>query len=130
MTNFEHYFDSKIERLLECVLDSVKGKAGCVFCLAKGYCSSRCGSCSEILAEWLEEDYKEYDIDSCPFCGNDDIGFLKADSAWTMDPVGDGEENFSNGIACCCGLNRGGCGATGRYCSTKNEAVRCWNRRV
>ena len=53
----------------------------------------------------------------CPHCGGTNLVFLYA-------------EGSEIDVTVCCNFNNGGCGATGGYRRTKEEAIEAWNRRT
>jgi Lar family restriction alleviation protein len=65
-------------------------------------------------------------IKACPFCG--------ATESLEATPYYIGEicpEEFdSDDVAVCCNINKKGCGATGGYRETKEEAIKAWNKRA
>ena len=60
--------------------------------------------------EWLDMKYEEI-IDTCPFCGGNDIHVYK----------GDGGDKY---VACC------GCGSRTDFQTSDEMAIAAWNRRV
>lgn len=63
------------------------------------------------------------ELKDCPFCGKDILVVSREDEAY-------GKAKNKNGyFAVCCNFNKGGCGSTGGYRKTKEEAVEVWNKR-
>ena len=65
----------------------------------------------------------------CPFCGKTDpVGVFLHSQIVCLDDLYDDlyDEDY---FAVCCDAQKGGCGAVGGYCETKEEAIEKWNRR-
>lgn len=60
-------------------------------------------------------------ISSCPFCGCENI-FVGSSADIIFD-------NDYEHFACVCDASEGGCGATGGFAQSKEEAVSKWNKR-
>lgn len=64
----------------------------------------------------------EIKLKPCPFCGNGKIEILSEPEE--LDDI-----NYSQFVACCSVLANG-CGATGGFAGTEQEAADKWNRRA
>ena len=123
MTNYEYLLKNKeelVKKILICYIAKVNEKIvlcrnthcdECAFASDK-----RDGNpCSKTVKEWLDEEHIEKLL-SCPHCGKSNI-------------VLDEDEN-TNMKSFVCDFNNGGCGASGGYRETKEEAIEAWNRRA
>lgn len=64
------------------------------------------------------------ELKKCPFCGNIDV-FVAQD--WEIE--GNNPEDGSGYYAVICDYRKGGCGASGGYRETIDEAQIAWNNR-
>ena len=64
-------------------------------------------------------------MEPCPFCGN-----VRAVKCLTADQIDSRYEDCPSFYAVVCDYSEGGCGATGGYRDTPEEAVDTWNRRT
>ena len=126
MDNFSRFFDGNIDNLTEALLKIDKN---CGNCPAYVYCTRNYSfSCHRTFTEWLWDDYKEYEFEDCPFCGNDKIVFIDSNGVDIEDE--DSEYEKGDLVSCYCSIHKGGCGAHSKYCTSKDDAVFAWNRRV
>ena len=65
----------------------------------------------------------EAKLKPCPFCGKKDIAVYS-------DAEINESDNEPKCYAVCCDVNNGGCGATGGYKKTREEAAENWNKRT
>lgn len=64
----------------------------------------------------------------CPFCGCKEIMIANCIELEDCEKFeGCDEEVYLTAV---CNFNKGGCGASGGYRRTKEEAIEAWNRRV
>lgn len=63
------------------------------------------------------------ELKPCPFCGNVNINVYSAREIDDLPHIG-------LSYACLCNCHIGGCGATGGYRITEDEAIEAWNRRI
>ena len=61
----------------------------------------------------------EYNLKYCPFCGNEVVRLITRH----------GIDGWRDRYYILCDYNDGGCGASGGWYHSSNEAVACWNRR-
>lgn len=58
---------------------------------------------------------------NCPFCGSTQIEWFDEDCGCCSDV---------KQFALVCNILKGGCGATGGYRDTEEEAIEVWNQRI
>ena len=66
------------------------------------------------------------ELKACPFCGKTEP--LIVDTDTNIDELEEGEGTGFYTV--CCNYLTGGCGATGAYRETEQEAIVAWNRRT
>ncbi len=77
----------------------------------------------------------QYGLKPCPFCGN--LAALKLTTAQELEEEGDDDPGYwehSDSWAVICDASRpngpGGCGASGGFFPSEEEAMTAWNRRA
>lgn len=65
-------------------------------------------------------------VKACPFCKDEKAPRVL--TAEELSPRGDPEEN-SNNFVVCCDVHENGCGGTGGFAQTSEQAIKQWNRR-
>lgn len=63
------------------------------------------------------------ELKPCPFCGNKNIKIFSEFDLCEREEKG-------GQLTAICPYNDGGCGASGSYEETKEEATKSWNRRI
>ena len=121
-----------------CVVEEVLHQLKIVECNDVGNChncdfrTTKNGvkNCKEMVKIWANKDYKEFkEFKPCPFCSNTDS--LVIDSCVDLQNC----ENYRKCdeedlyMAVVCNVNLGGCGASGGFAKTREEAIAKWNRR-
>jgi Lar family restriction alleviation protein len=66
------------------------------------------------------------ELKPCPFCGNKEVGIF-SDSDLGESDLGEDESGQFTAV---CSYNIGGCGASGSYEYTREEAAARWNTRT
>lgn len=68
----------------------------------------------------MKIDYRDcmYTLKPCPFCGETPHVVMRRQSGWR------------DRWYVLCDYNDGGCGASGEWCHSEEEAVAAWNRRI
>lgn len=85
-------------------------------------------TCGAGVKQWAEQEYKEFA--PCPFCGKTDT--LIVISCMDLQECKNYREcaDESAYVAVVCSANLGGCGASGGFAETREEAIEAWNCRV
>ena len=85
-------------------------------------------SCKETVKIWANKEYNEFK--PCPFCSKTDSLVIEScvdlQDCKNYDKC---DEEYSY-RAVICSFNRGGCGASGGFAKTREEAIAKWNRRA
>lgn len=67
----------------------------------------------------------------CPFCGRSDtVTLMTAREMEDCKSSGTCQLRDCESVTVVCDFTQGGCGASGRYARTEEEAAECWNRRA
>ena len=85
-------------------------------------------NCKEMVKIWADKEYNEFK--PCPFCSKTDSLVIEScvdlQDCKNYDKC---DEEYSY-RAVICSFNLGGCGASGGFAKTREEAIAKWNRRV
>lgn len=119
MNNFEKLGLDGIAKLLS-------RTTNCEDCVCWDICNDQ-KDCETLIREYLMEEVLPK-IKACPFCGSTTAP--KLFSVFESFPAVALPSNLEDHWAVICGYNNGGCGASGRYCTSKVEAVEEWNKRA
>lgn len=117
MNNFEKLGLEGIAKLLS-------RTTNCEDCVCWDICNDQ-KDCEALIREYLMSEVLPK-IKSCPFCGSTTAPKIcSVFEAFTSVPSTVGEH-----WAVICGYNDGGCGASGKYCTSKVDAIKEWNKRA
>ena len=111
---------------LEGIASLLAKSTNCEDCVCWDICTDQ-KDCETLIKEYLMEEVLPK-IKSCPFCGS--AIAPRIFSAYDAFPEGMLKSSIEEHWSIICDANDGGCGASGRYCTSKVKAVEEWNKRV
>ena len=93
-----------------------------------------CGRCTPLreLLKTVEKKYTERSVElkPCPYCGKSVARIVNCYENNCREDTSDCAGEYCHTVAVCCDFYKGGCGATGGYRKTEEEAIGAWNRRA
>jgi hypothetical protein len=119
MNNFEKLGLEGIAKLLS-------RTTNCEDCVCWDICNDQ-KDCETLIREYLMEEVLPK-IKACPFCGSTTAPRLF--SVFETFPTTVLPSNLEDHWSVICAFNEEGCGASGKYCNSKVDAIKEWNKRA